>query len=163
MRRNGAARGAPAQAAEFVYFDRDTGVPSFLAGAVRKYTAAEAAEIEKNLAGCGLSLRPVTPLDRVMLALGREALSSHEISRVTFKGRRGYHEHLNGVRGFLAMARNGGGDPRCFREDGSPMFLVIIDGELKYKREEAVWPRSEGANGGGRSIAKKGGRKKCGQ
>jgi hypothetical protein len=125
---------------EFVYFNRETTLPSFLAGAVKKYTAGEASTIAANLAETMLDIRPVTALDRVMLKLGREAVKSCTIHLATFKGRKGYHEHLNGVRGFVAVPREGGGEPQCFREDGSPMYVYAIEGELKYLTHETVWP-----------------------
>jgi hypothetical protein len=132
---------------EFVYYDRATGRPHFGPGSVRKYTAQEAAAIERNFADTGTGLREITPFDRVMLALGRAALEDADIHRVTFKGRRGYHEHLNGLEGFVAVQRGGGG-PQCFRADGSKMCVVIIEGELKYSVIESLWPRERKAPDG---------------
>lgn len=152
---------------EYVYADRASGLPHLYEGAARSYTENEAVLIEKNFADTATTLRSLTPLDRVMRSLGRDGLSRRDIHRVKFDGRPGYHDHLKNLPGFVAAPRDGQEHPLCFREDGSSMYVVIIDDELQYTVEETLWsegmaePHKPPAPAPARrTAAKKGGRKK---
>ncbi len=146
---------------EYVYADRASGVPSFQPDAIKKYTEREADAIERNFTGTGTTLRPLVPLDRIRIAIGYREIKTRVIHRVTFKGRKGYHEHLNGLSGFVAVMRGAGEDrPKCFREDGTSMHVIIIDDELIYDIEETLWPQPFGLQSGESGTGRKGGRGK---